>query len=557
MKVKAENKSYTIDKLNIIAQITEKGDVEVQEELAYTFHGSYNGIYRNLSKNGAAGHIVSQVSIRDKNNNIIPLFTSNGSKNNSYEIIDSNDNTQIKIFSKSTDEVKVFIFNYTILAAATKYTDYGELNWNFYKVENNIAVNSVDLNLSLKNSKFDLNKFKYWSYVDGGEFNTNYDANSIHLTGNNLTSLLGIKVQFQPEFLKSSEKFSDNNINQNMQSNHPISNNYVHSESDEKDSGAFSVIAIVSLFIFIGIFVYTKNNYKFQKALEKYRAEFEFFKGETLEKAPSDLSPALVNFLNHEKYISNSAIPSTLFYLCRKGYYTLEKRKYTKSRFFGEDEVDDLCFVKNNRISSPVSSHLKYFIQWFSLYEDNGCFSLKSIEEEVSSRADALKFKDCFSEWEYLIKEEAEELNFYTTIEGRKILNNKTYNEWLKWLAYRQYLIRCLISDGQTITISNIDEALIYASALEISEIHSEKFSRKIDDLSYKASDTYPYDVYNNNSFFLMNLNMWDNIDDNVRHNTIDNNNNNNNSGGNDGGFGGFSGGGDFSGGGGGDSGAF
>ena len=42
--------------------------------------------------------------------------------------------------------------------------------------------------------------------MDGGEFNTNYDANSIHLTGNNLTSILGIKVQFQPEFLKGEEK---------------------------------------------------------------------------------------------------------------------------------------------------------------------------------------------------------------------------------------------------------------------------------------------------------------------------------------------------------------
>ena len=150
MKVKAEDKNYAIDKLNITAQITEKGDVDIQEEITYDFHGSYNGIYRNLSKNGSTGHIIAQVSIRDKNNNIIPLSAANDSKNNTYETIDSNDNTQIKIFCKSTDEVKTFIFNYTVLAAAIKYTDFGELYWNFYKVENNIAVNKVDLRISIK-----------------------------------------------------------------------------------------------------------------------------------------------------------------------------------------------------------------------------------------------------------------------------------------------------------------------------------------------------------------------------------------------------------------------
>ena len=153
----------------------------------------------------------------------------------------------------------------------------------------------------------------------------------------------------------------------------------------------------------------------------------------------------MANFLYHEKYISKYAIPSTLFYLCQKGYYTLEKRKYLKSGFLREDEVEDLCFVRNTRVFSPASSHLKYFIKWFSCYEENGRFTLKSIEEEVGARAGALEFKECFSEWENLIKDEAEELNFYTIIDGRKVLNNKTYNERLRWLAYRQYLLEHFI----------------------------------------------------------------------------------------------------------------
>ncbi|MBC2580031.1 hypothetical protein [Clostridium sp. DJ247] len=131
-------------------------------------------------------------------------------------------------------------------------------------------------------------------------------------------------------------------------------------------------------------------------------------------------------------------------------------------------------------------------------------------------------------------------------------------NERLKWLAYRQYLLECFTNYKQDTSLLDIDEALIYASALEIEEIHSKAFSKKLSDLSYESTDSYSYAMYNNYSFFLMNLYMWDSISDSIYNNSIDNsNNNNNNGGGNDGGFGGFSGGGDFSGGGGGDSGAF
>jgi hypothetical protein len=247
--VKAENKSYTIDKLNITAKITDKGDIEVVEELTYDFHGSYNGVYRNLLKEGSSGYRIGPISIKDKNNNLISLSSAKDSTNNTYQIIESNKNTQIKVFSKSTDEIKTLVLNYTILGAGKKYTNFGELNWKFYKVENNINIKDVNLNLSLKDSKFNLDKFKYWLYVDGENFNTNYDVNSVTVTGNNLTSLLGIKINFQADFLKlpissgentqnsPSSNNVDSNINKNnseknMQNNSFSNNNYNKNDSD-------------------------------------------------------------------------------------------------------------------------------------------------------------------------------------------------------------------------------------------------------------------------------------------------------------------------------------
>lgn len=153
-------------------------------------------------------------------------------------------------------------------------------------------------------------------------------------------------------------------------------------------------------------------------------------------------------------------------------------------------------------------------------YEENGFLTLKCIKEKVSSREGALEFKKYFSKWEKLIKEEGERLNFYTTIEGKQVLNN--------------------------------EDILIYASVLEIDNSYLEKFHEKLNDLYYNSGDSNYYYMYNDYSYYLMNLYLWDSID-----NDIYNNTKNNNDSSNDGGFGGFSGGGDFSGGGGGDLGAF
>jgi uncharacterized membrane protein YgcG len=552
MKVRAQEKSYTIDKLNTTAKITEKGDVEVQEEITYTFNGSYNGVYRNLNKNKTNGYIVSKIAIKDKSDNIIPLSLSNDSKDNTYEIIDSDENTQIKVFSKSIDEKKTLIINYTIQAAALKYKEFGQLYWNFYKVENNMPIKEVNFNLSLKDSRFELSKFKYWVYIDG-ESNTNYDSNSIHMKANNLTSLLGIKIRFQPEFLKIDEKSYDDSINENMKEVTPKTNVKENKKNDKEDFGFVFAVVVLGLFIYALIYFRSKNSKKFKEALEKYRGEFQFFEEEILNTIPTDLSPALVNLLYNEKHISSAAIPSTLFYLCKKGYYTLEKSKNLKSEDLNETEEVDLCFIKNNVISPPPSYHLRYFIEWLSNYEKNGHFSLKSIGEEVNSRSGTLEFKKCFSAWENLIKEEGQKLNFYTILEGKKVLSNETYNEKIKWLAYRQYILNYFNADEQSITSSNSEDILIYASALEIEEGELEKFSRKLNNLYNDSEDPYYYDMYNDYSYYLTNLYLWDTIDNNIYNTTtIDNNNSSG-----DGGFGGFSGGSDCSGGGGGDSGAF
>ena len=102
----ADNREYFIDNLNINAQILPNGDVVVNEILQYRFDGEFNGIYRNLNLNGTGQYLINSVSIIDSSGNIIEATEGYNEENNTYEIKESSDSIQIKLFCKSINEIK-------------------------------------------------------------------------------------------------------------------------------------------------------------------------------------------------------------------------------------------------------------------------------------------------------------------------------------------------------------------------------------------------------------------------------------------------------------------
>lgn len=530
-KVMADDKSYDIDKLIINAQITENGDVNVEEELSYTFHGNFNGVYRDLIKKGSSGFTVSKVTVTDKNNNETPINFADSSGNNTYQIINSDDKSQIKIFSKSENESKTFLLNYTIHDAAVKYKDLSELYWNFYSVENSIPVKNVEINVSLMNSEFNSDSFKYWLYTDDSNFTTSYDAGSIEIKGSDLTSLIGIKLHFQPDFL------------QNPKNNYGDKNYQDVKRSEQlKKQGTFAaIVLIVASVIGLIVFVLRRKSKRYKEALQKYRQEYNFFSEQSVDTPPSDISPALVNLLLSEKKVEVSVIPSVLFYLCRKGYYIIEQSTNTNNKT--QNAVESLNYVRNYRVHSE--GHLKAFANWLMYYEDNGRINLASIEKKIKSSSGALEFNRRFKDWNNVVVREAESLGFYHIIEGRKVLSNKTYDEKLKWLAYKKYIMDNILSGNQTADLENVDDILIYAAALDVNR---ESLKGYAESLSQSYDSNYEEDSMYYYPFFYSNLLMWDNVQQDI---------NNYSSSDSDSGFGGYSGGGDFTGGGGGGSGAF
>ena len=164
----AAEKSFTIDKLDINAVILPNGDVNITEQLSYNFTGNFNGIYRDYNLKGCSGCQINEVKIIDQNNNEYVAANNSSETDLTYEVSNSDGNKKLKLFCKSSDEIKTFIINYTIQNAAVKYSDVGQLYWNFYELNDEVdEIKKGSLNISLENDAFQDGSLSYTIYGDG------------------------------------------------------------------------------------------------------------------------------------------------------------------------------------------------------------------------------------------------------------------------------------------------------------------------------------------------------------------------------------------------------
>lgn len=541
--VYADNKYYSIDKLLINAEIQSNGDILVNDEFTYSFNGDFNGIYLNLNLNGSNGYSINNVTIEDSKGSY-NLENKNDKSNNSYEIINNDDKIQVKIYSKSSNEEKKFKVEYLVNSAAKKYEDFSSLNWSFYTASTENPVNNVELNLKLNSANFNANNLYYTVYGDGS-FNTETSEDKIIITGENLTSDLGIDLRFQPEFLTIPITGSplENNNNSNI-----IDNNI--NEYLEKDSSDMLLPILIpsSLISIIAIIFYLSHKHSkriFNEALNEYRSNFVFALDDILPYPPSNTSPALVAYLYDKNNINWPLVPSTLMYLANKGFYELD------SNFSDEDELVNVNFRRIKDSSKCEYSHLRVLMDWFEKYEDsNNEFSFESIKKKINdSKKAAKKFNNSY--WDFIneIRLNGRSHNYYISIKNKEVLNNDAYNEYLKWSAYKKYLLSLINNKS----IDNVKESIIYAPALGISYYDLEMDPNDLNGNSLYDDGFNPtfYSCYMANAFLFNEI--YNSVNDNYNNDSNFNNGMDfsNNS------FNDFSSGGGFSGGGGGDSGAF
>ncbi|MGL5352560.1 MAG: DUF2207 domain-containing protein, partial [Clostridium sp.] len=534
----AESRSYEINKVDINAVIMDNGDINVTEYLTYNFSGDFNGFLRALNSNGSDGCVVNSITIIDKLGVETEAKVSSTGAENTYEISHNGYNTAIKLYSKSSNEKKTFKVNYTAKNAAKKYSDVGELYWNFYSVENIQSINEANLNITFNNEELTEKNSRYETFGDG-KLSTTYINNGININYKNLTSMIGINLTIPSEFLTNSPTILNNN-NQNSNNNDVVFEGGV----ERSNSGSAITISFVIVVITLIVVVAIRENRKQSEAVEKYRSEYGFVSNIKYIEPPSNISPALVNLLMYDKNISREILSSTLFYLCNLGYYNVEEVEYSEKGFFGDKVKKDLRFKRNINKISPRENHLAFIIELFLAYETNNEFSLLEIQSLLKNRSEGRDFIDKLNEWKVEVIEDAKLQGYFTTIRNKEVLTNEFYNEKLKWLSYKEFVESSINIKERLNEVNTADTILIYAKALGINNVAIENYINKLISSAKRDNNLDMNQLNNMNNAYYFNyyLIYMDNMNS-IYHTVTPDSSSNNDSGG---GFDGGSSGGDF-----------
>lgn len=213
-------KKLSVNRLDINAVIKSNGNVDVVENYEYKFIGEYNGIYRDFRVDNCDGYIINEIIVTDKKGNSTKFNSSTmGTDGNYYLDNDGN----LKIYSKSKNETKKVSISYTIKNAAKKYEESSVFYWQFYELIGKDTIKEGSLTVSLDNIKNNKHKILNCDFYGMGNLNKIDEDKTTKLEFEELSSNLGVLVEFDREFLgkhatKYDYKFDVNNeapLNQN------------------------------------------------------------------------------------------------------------------------------------------------------------------------------------------------------------------------------------------------------------------------------------------------------------------------------------------------------
>lgn len=576
----ADSKSFSIDSLAIDTTLNTSGDLAVSEVYEYNFKGDFNGITRNIDFNGSSGIENIEVSILDDSSKVI--FKNNDSKENgTYTLTTDGTYKKLTIYSKNNNNIVKFNIKYSIIGAATKYNDAGELFRRFYENSSNIDINNLSLKVNFPTG--DLKDAKYWGIGPASGTASKADDNSFlfNVSKLNTGEYFGCRILFPPDYLNAAKKVvnedaynriyneqmnnaytPENNTNNNTNNSNnsitpPINVPPANYDTDKENYvGVFILVSTILVLVVFLVFHNAKEKEKFQKELEEYRKSDQVFTDTYCESLPSDLSPALVTYLISE-YIEIKDIVAALLNLSVRNILTYTANSYVEKKLFtkGEEKIA-FTFSINTKNLDLCSIHERYLINWLSSYGDYPSFSLKDIEEQTTDRSTSLDFKNKFDDWKSLIKTEADSKPFYIKIRNRYVLTNTYNNEYLKWLAFKKFLYDNINSSKSDFISPELwRKYLPYALALGLTDKIIE-FSPNLANDDHMYSDPLFYNMHYLNFIY---YDFFDDFQNQLIENTTDNSSNNSSDfGGGFGDGGGFTSGGDSgSSGGGGDSGAF
>lgn len=345
-------RDYSIPQVDIDATITADGSLEVREERVFSFDGSFNGVYWNLSQGEFQGRTVTV--------DVISAGEIEGGRETAYELTGSGDNRtysieeygsslRLKIYARHSDEDAHFVITYRINNVVLRHADVAELYWQFvtegWDVESQNISCTIHLPVPEGQSVVPEDTVRAWGHGP-------LDA-SLAFSGSDIVyTVPGIGSS---EFAEARVVFPESWIPDAAQDSSSALADILQEEQREADEanrqrmgarisylGSMVVAGIAS----VGSFIFARSKRKAYKEAIKPRFDDDYFRD-----VPTGDHPAVLGALYHGGTAVPECFTATLMDLTNLGIIALQHVKIKRDGLFGSRLEGDYRLVLNKPIA--------------------------------------------------------------------------------------------------------------------------------------------------------------------------------------------------------------
>jgi len=425
--VSADDRYYIIQKYYVDVTVNTDGSADIEERITYNFYGNFNGVLRNIDYELTDGIDNLRVSVADiyrserelSVNSAVDLNAAGPS--GTYNVSLYDDIAHLKVYEKSSDETKIFIYRYTLRNVVTKYNDVAEFNRKIIDSNWDTDLNNITVHIRLPEgaSKEEIRVFGHGpltgeSYIIDAQ-NVEFKLDRLS-PGNNLESLVLFPATLVPDstrikaedalqrILDNEAKLAEEANKQRELARRQVEEYKKRLEARRKVFSVIVILLCIAWFVII-IYIYTKYDREFKRS----------FNAKYYRELPGEYTPAEMSVLMTMGNVLTRDITATLMDLVRKGHLELKQESYVKSGLFKNKSVEDYSLtLKRNVPTSGLKRHESFLISWFiDTIGNHDKVFLDQIEDYAKSSSNAEKFSGDYKKWCELVKTEAEKNKFF------------------------------------------------------------------------------------------------------------------------------------------------
>lgn len=398
-----ENRSFSIDSLNIQASILPNGELLVEELYTYHFQGKFKGTTRTIVENGGKEVTTFEAFIPKAEKSL-----GNYQKKDLQKLKVEKENHEYRIFTASQNESKQVLYRYKLKNALALHKDTAELYWTYFAKNNKTDIHHLSIDIVFPESKKQSDEIHYFLHDQTDSAFTKITDTHLHYENELLPTktLSEIRMLFPTSWVPDAKITNERNRKADIIAQETkLEERYAARDEKRKQIIPWFMVSTVLLLLTILYFAFFTPT----RLAKRQGKQISF---EELEQ----LDPLFVAYLYRQTHLQRKDISASLFSLYQRKIVDI-KRIPAGSKYKSDPSFPNETFIFIlNGSTSELPEHERFLINWLFIEKKNNkrTFTLESLAGPVKREKNnkqllkmyqnkMTKFDEKFKEWAHLV----------------------------------------------------------------------------------------------------------------------------------------------------------